>query len=179
MARIDYADLDDLDPNAQNLIKRLAPLNIFKMMAHNPGILKPFVDLGTAFLFKGSLDPVTRECAILRVGYLSEASYETAQHERIGRDLGMDDALFAALRSGPESKDLTDEQRLAVALTDDVVQNVRASNATFDPVLEHFGPAGAQELVLIIGYYMMVSRFLETFDVDIEAGGAVGLKVLD
>ena len=177
MARIDYADLDALDTESKDFVGRLAPLNIFKMMAHSPGVLKPFTSLGTAFLFKGTLDPVTRECAILRVGYLSGASYETAQHERIGRDLGMDDALFDALRAGPDHPGLTAEQRLAVALTDDVVKNVRAGDATFDPVLAHFGPGGAQELVLVIGYYMMVSRFLETFDVDIEEGGALGLKV--
>lgn len=177
MARIEYADLDSLDPDNKEFINRLAPLNIFKMMAHSPGVLKPFTSLGTAFLFKGTLDPVTRECAILRVGYLSKASYETAQHERIGRDLGMDDALFDALRAGSDHRGLSDEQRLAVALTDDLVHNVRASDRTFDPVLAHFGAGGAQELVLVIGYYMMVSRFLETFDVDIEDGGAHGLKV--
>lgn len=177
MARIEYADLDSLDPDSRAFIDRLAPLNIFKMMAHSPGVLKPFTSLGTAFLFNGTLDPVTRECAILRVGYLSGATYETAQHERIGLDLDMDSALFDALRTGPDHPGLSDEQRLAVALTDDVVKNVRASDATFDPVLAHFGPGGAQELVLVIGYYMMVSRFLETFDVDIEDGGALGLKV--
>ena len=177
MARIEYADLDTLDSDSRAFVDRLAPLNIFKMMAHSPVVLKPFTALGSAFLFKGTLDPVTRECAILRVGYLSGASYETAQHERIGRDLGMDVALFDSLRTGPDDPVLTQEQRLAVALTDDVVKNVRASDSTFEPALAHFGPSGTQELVLVIGYYMMVSRFLETFDVDIEDGGALGLNV--
>jgi len=28
-----------------------------------------------------------------------------------------------------------------------------------------------QELVMTVGYYLAVSRFLETFDVDLEQGG--------
>ncbi len=177
MARMPYADPDRLAPETAALLGRLAPLNIFRMLAHSPGALKPFVDLGTAFLFKGTLDPVTRECAILRVGYLSGAGYETAQHEKIGRDLGMSDALIDAVKAGADGPGLSAEQRLALAFTDDIVTNVKASAATFDPVLAHFGPDGAVELTLVIGYYMMVSRFLETFEVDIEEGGAAGLDI--
>lgn len=177
MARIPYADPAQHDADTADLLGKLAPLNIFQMMAHAPHLLRPFTNLGTAFLYKGVLDAVTRECAILRVGYLSNASYEVAQHETIGRSLGMDDGLFAALRSGWDAPGLSQEQRLAVAFVDDLVTNVKASPATFDPVLAHFGPAGAQELTLVTGFYMMVCRFLETFDVDIEGGGAKGLDM--
>lgn len=177
MARIPYPDPSTLAPEASDLLGKLAPLNIFRMMSHAPHLMRPFVDLGGAFLFGGTLDPVTRECAILRVGYLSNASYETAQHEKIGRDLGMDDALIEAVKAGPGADGLSDEQRLTLAYVDDILANVKASPKTFDPVLAHFGPGGAQELTLVTGYYMMVCRFLETFEVDIESGGAKGLDV--
>lgn len=177
MARIPYADARQFDDKTAKLIERLAPLNIFKMMANAPGLLRPFVDLGGAFLFEGKLDPVTRECAILRVGYLSDAGYETAQHEKIGLDLGMSSPLFDALRAGPDSEGLTDEQRLTLAYVDDLVANVKASDASFGPALNHFGAEKLQELTLVTGYYMMVCRFLETFEVDIEDGGAKGLDL--
>jgi alkylhydroperoxidase family enzyme len=177
MPRIPYAAPEQLDQTTQNLLERLAPLNIFKMMANAPGLLRPFVDLGGAFLFNGKLDPVTRECAILRVGYLSKATYETAQHEKIGRDVGMSDALIEAVKTGPTDPSLSEEHRLTLAFVDDLVANVRASDATFDPVLAHFGAEVAQEITLVTGYYMMVCRFLETFDVEIEDGGAEGLDL--
>lgn len=177
MARINYADPAQFDEKTERLIGQLAPLNIFRMMAHAPGLLRPFVDLGGAFLFEGTLDPVTRECAILRVGYLSGASYETAQHEKIGRDVGMSDALIEAVKQGPAAEGLSDEQRLTLAFVDDLVANVKASDETFAPAIAHFGTEALQELTLITGYYMMVCRFLETFEVDIETGGAAGLNM--
>lgn len=177
MARIPYTDDAQLDDTTRHLLSRMAPLNIFKMMAHAPGLLRPFVDLGGAFLFEGKLDPVTRECAILRVGYLSNASYETAQHEKIGRDVGMSEALIEAVKQGPSAPGLDQEQALTLAYVDDLVANVKAGDATFKPVLAHFGTEQTQELTLITGYYMMVCRFLETFEVDIESGGAAGLNM--
>ncbi|MEM7458928.1 MAG: carboxymuconolactone decarboxylase family protein [Pseudomonadota bacterium] len=177
MARIPYVDPSQFDDKTAQLIDRLAPLNIFRMMSHVPGLLRPFVDLGGAFLFDGTLDPITRECAILRVGYLSNARYETAQHEKIGLDIGMTQDLFAALKSGPDAEGLTDEQRLTVAYVDDLVAHVKAGDATFQPALAHFGAETLQELTLVTGYYMMVCRFLETFEVDVEDGGAKGLDL--
>jgi len=176
MPRIPYADLETLPADSRAFLKRLAPLNIFRMMANAPHLIEPFVGLGSAFLFKGVLDPIEREVAILRVGYISGASYETAQHEKIGRDIGMDDGLIAAVRYGPASDTLSDRQRMIIHFVDDIVANVRASENTFGPVLETFGPDGAQGLTLVIGYYMMVCRFLETFDVDVEDGGAKGIR---
>ena len=177
MARIPYADPAQFDDKTAHLLERMAPLNIFRMMANAPGLLRPFVDLGGAFLFEGTLDPVTRECAILRVGYLSKASYETAQHEKIGRDVGMSDDLIEAVKIGSDAAGLSDEQRLTLAYVDDLVINVKAGDATFKPALAHFGAEALQELTLITGYYMMVCRFLETFEVDIEDGGAAGLNM--
>ena len=177
MARIAYPTPDSHDQKTAQLLDRLAPLNIFRMMSHAPGLIRPFVDLGGAFLFDGQLDPVTRECAILRVGYLSGAGYETAQHEKIGRDVGMSDALIEAVKTGASARGLSDEQRLTLAYVDDLVANVKAGDATFQPALAHFGAEKLQELTLVTGYYMMVCRFLETFGVDIEQGGAAGLNL--
>ena len=62
--------------------------------------------------------------------------------------------------------------------TDDIVQNVRASDETFQTMEAAFSHQELVELTLTIGYYMMVSRFLETFDVDIEEEGVTeGVKV--
>ncbi|MEL7544643.1 MAG: carboxymuconolactone decarboxylase family protein, partial [Pseudomonadota bacterium] len=144
MARIPYADSDALDAETRDLLSKLAPLNIFRMMAHGGHLMRPFVDLGGAFLFGGTLDPVTRECAILRVGYLSDAGYETAQHEKIGRDVGMDDALIEAVKAGPGASGLTHEQQITLAFVDDLVANAKAGDATFRPVLEHFGASTTQ-----------------------------------
>jgi 4-carboxymuconolactone decarboxylase len=168
MARVPYPDPATLDPSTTEFLDRLPPLNVFRMMAHGEGLLAAFTRLGNQLLFKSELDPVLREIAILRVGVLSGAGYELFQHERIGRQLGMSEELIGAIRAGPDAAVFDDMQRRVVQFTDDVVANVRAGDDTFDPLRQRLSLRALQELVMTVGYYMAVSRFLETFDVDIE-----------
>lgn len=168
MPRIPYPDPATLAPEAKEALGKLGPLNIFRMMAGGGELLPAFTRMGTYLLFKTKLDPVLREIAIIRVGVLSNATYEVYQHERIGRDLGMSEALIQGIHAGRDSAAFSALQRLVMLYTDDVVRNVRAGDATFKPLQQHLSVQELQELTITIGYYMMVSRFLETFDVDIE-----------
>jgi alkylhydroperoxidase family enzyme len=180
MSRLPYPeDMSPLSPGGDPMLSRLAPLNVFRMLCHAPHLLKPFVSMGTAFLLQGKLDPVTRECVVLRVGYLAGASYETTQHEAIGLAVGMTPALIEAVKAGPGAAGLSDEQRLALSFTDHLVAHPRPDDAALEPVRAHFGLPGLQELVLLIGYYMMVCRFLETFGVEIEEGGPQGSAIVE
>jgi 4-carboxymuconolactone decarboxylase len=168
MARIPYFDPAKAEGRAKGWYEKLAPLNIFKMLGHSGEMLDGFVRLGTQILNYSDLDPVLREIAIIRTGVLCKASYEVHQHKRVGRQAGMSPALIKAVEAGPDDPEFTPLQRQVMAFTDDVVKNVRASDATFDPIVGALGYKQTEELVIAIGYYMMVSRFLETFDVDIE-----------
>ena len=168
MARIPYFDLSLTTDRAAKAAARLPALNIFRMMGHAGELLDGFTRFGGQILNLMQLDPGLREIAIVRVGIASGATYEVFQHERIARDVGLSPAVIAAIREGPRAAAFDEAQREVMAFTDDVVANVRASDATFKPILARHGARGAQELTLTVGYYMMVSRFLETFDVDIE-----------
>jgi alkylhydroperoxidase family enzyme len=171
MARLPYPDRATLQPETQDMLGKLPPLNIFRMMSGGEGLLAAFVRLGNHLLYKCKLDPVLREIAIIRVGVLSSARYEVFQHERIARGLQMSDALIAAIHRGPDDAAFDDAQREVMRYTDDVVRNVRASDETFQPLAARLSVQELQELTLTIGYYMAASRFLETFGVDIEDSG--------
>lgn len=179
MARVPYPDPKTLSPETQEVLGKMPPLNIFRMMAGGEGLLRAFTGMGNYLLFKSKLNPILREIAIIRAGVLSKAKYEVHQHERIGRDLGMSDALIKGVHAGPDDPSFNELQRLVMRYTDDVVKNVRASDDTYKPLAAHLSLQEMQEVTVTIGYYMMVSRFLETFDVDIEAPGGKGVTFPD
>jgi len=179
MARVPYPDPKTLSTDTQEVLGKMPPLNIFRMMAGGEGLLRAFTRMGNHLLFKSKIDPILREIAIIRAGVLSKAKYEVYQHERIARDLGMSDALIKAIHADPDDATFSDLQRLVMRYTDDVVRNVRAGDATFKPLSERLSLQEMQELTVTIGYYMMVSRFLETFDVDIEQPGTKGVAFPD
>ncbi len=179
MARIPYPDPDSLQPETQATLAKMGdpPINIFRMLAGGEGLLRAFSRFGNHLLFKSQLDPVLREIAILRVGVLSDATYEMYQHDRISRGIGMSEELLAGIRAGADDPVFDDRQAKVMRYTDDIVQNVRASDATFDPLLGDLSLQELQELTVTIGFYMLVSRYLETFGVDIEQAGGPQLDM--
>ncbi|OKO74273.1 carboxymuconolactone decarboxylase family protein [Bradyrhizobium sp. AS23.2] len=170
MSRIPYFDMDQATPELQELLKIRRPLNLYRMLPHATTIAPGFLKMGGAILRDSAIDPVLREIAILRVGFLSKAAYETHQHKRVARNAGISDTKIAALENdASDSEVFSPLERLVILYTDDVVANVKASTALFDELLAQLDHRRMAELTLTVGFYMMVSRFLENFDVDIEA----------
>lgn len=163
MPRIPYAETTGpADPDLANVTRMLA--------VASPPVSKGMGDLGSAFIRGSPLPPKLRELAILRVGYISKAIYETWQHESLGRFVGLSDDQIAAIKAGDGSSPALDAaQRAVLAFVDDVVFNVRASDATLAGVRQHLGDAQVVDLILVSGYYMTISRLLETTGVELDA----------
>jgi 4-carboxymuconolactone decarboxylase len=178
MPRIPYYEVENATGKHAEFLGKLGThMNIYRMLANSENGLKGFIRMGNALLYKCELDPVLRELAIIRVGRLSRAAYEVFQHERIGREAGVAEEKIAALRDATiEAPAFTDNEKAVLRFTDDVVRNVKASDKTLKAVQAFLTPGALVELTLTIGYYMMVSRFLETTGVDGEEGQAEWLK---
>ena len=163
MPRIPYAEqAAPADPDIANVTRMLA--------VASPPVSKGMGDLGSAFIRGSALPPKLRELAILRVGYISNAIYETWQHESLGRFVGLSEAQIAALKAGDSGSDsLAAAERAVLAFVEDVVLNVRASDATLSAVRKHLGNAQVVDLILVTGYYMTISRLLETTGVELDA----------
>ena len=170
MARVPYPDPDALSQRTREHLAEFGetPLNLFRMLAGGEGLLRAFNRLGGHLLYRSELDPKLRELAIIRVGLLSGAAYEVHQHDRIGAQVGLTPEQIAAIRSGAEHPAFDELEAAVLRFTDDVVANVRAADATFEPLRAALSLRELQELTMTVGFYMMVSRFLETFDIEIE-----------
>lgn len=170
MARVPYFDMSQASPVFAELMKARRPLNLYRMLPHAGRAGEAFLELGGALLRECELDPQLREIAILRVGQLSGASYEVHQHTRIARKTGLSDAKIESLKVGADRSALTKREELVVTFTDRLVHHVKAPDELFRAMQAMLTERALAELVLTIGFYMMVCRFLENYEVDIEPG---------
>jgi 4-carboxymuconolactone decarboxylase len=179
MARLPYVDPATAPEPVRELLDQLpVKLNVFRMMAHAETGFRPLVGLGTAILARQQLDPKLRELAILRVAALSSARYEWVQHAPIARATGATEAQVAALERGDVEAECFDAlERAVLRFTTEVVRDVRASDAAFDAVARLLSPREIVELVLAVGYYMMIARLLESTAVDLDP--PAGTRVID
>jgi alkylhydroperoxidase family enzyme len=168
MARIDYSDPAKLDARTNDIVAKNRSANIFRMMAHSPDYLRQYCRLGAAIRFRGELDPILRELAITRTGILCEAPYEVVAHKRIGKGAGVTDEQNAALEDWKPATCFDDVQRAALAFADEIVTLRKPTDATLKAIAEKLTPGALIELQLSIGFYIMTSKFLETFGIDMQ-----------
>lgn len=177
MARIPYLDAESASAKAREVLERLpVRLNIFKIMAHAETNFRPLVALGTSILTEQQLSPRLRELAILRVARLSRAEYEWVQHVPIAAMTGVSDAQVAALeRDEPGAACFDPVDALVLRATDEIVRDCGPADATFAELEAHFSPREIVELVLAVGFYMVMARLMVStrIDVDEAAGGRI------
>src|SRR6267154_4695556 len=169
MARIDYSDPAEANDRTRELLGKNRNANIFRMMAHSPSHLEQYCRLGGAIRSRGELDPIVRELAITRTGILCEAPYEVVAHKRIGKSVGVTDAQNAALQDWKSADCFDDVQRAALAFTDEIVTQRKPTDATLNAIAAKITPGALIELQLSVGFYIMTSKFLETFGIDMQA----------
>ncbi len=158
---------DELEPEHRELLSTLPPLNVFRMVAGAPRAVRPFMALGGAVL-STALDARRREIAVLRVAHATKAPYEWAQHEQLARNVGVTDAEIDAIGREEPVSSLDDECNLICRVADEVTRDVRLSDEALEQIIDRYGPREAAELILLVSYYNMVSRFLESTRVEIE-----------
>ncbi len=171
MARIPYPRVEDLPEKVRTAAERLPPLNIMKMFLNAPTNAIPLLSFGQSILMKQELDDHLRELAILRVAHLTGANYEWTQHVPIAKETGVTDAQVSAIPQGADGAGadaFNDVEKRVLRFTDEVTQDVKASAETFEALEKDLGPRQMVELALAIGFYGMVARVMESFEVELE-----------
>ena len=169
MARIAYNDMTNIPPDMAVELAKRPQANIYRMLANGGSAAAGMLKLGSALRFDGVLDDVARELVILRTGALSGAAYEIFHHEIIAAEMGMaDDKIHATLDEGPDSAVFDAFEATLLRFVDEVIRDGKASEASFTALAAYYAPEELIETTLLVGYYMMASRFLQTFDIDID-----------
>ena len=146
------------------------PLNIFGVLGRHPKLLKRFNLLGGFLLNKGLLPAREREIVILRIGWNARARYEFGQHTLIGRRSGLTDDEIVALTRAADDHDWSDDDRALLALADELADDDCVSDATWARLAERWDDAELVELLVLAGFYRMVSGFLNSAGVQLDDG---------
>jgi alkylhydroperoxidase family enzyme len=107
----------------------------------------------------------------LRVAHLTNAAYQRHEHTAVAMRLGFTaekiDAI-ATYTSQDPGVILDQFERTLIEFTDAVVITANAPDELFDAVRTDYNDSRVVELVLLIGFYMMVARVMNTFQLELE-----------
>lgn len=169
----DKMNADQKEVLERQLMRGNVP-NVFRTIAHHPGLAKRWLVFGTHILSKNTLSPRDREIAILRAGYLAGSEYEWGQHVIIGRDAGLSDAEMEAIKQGPGADGWSDAERAILQTADELHGDVRIGDDTWQLLTAHYSNEQILDLIFTCGQYRMLAGALNSLGVpldrDIEGG---------
>ena len=82
--------------------------------------------------------------------------------------MGVTDEQNEALENWQSAKCFNEVQRAALAFADEIVKRHKPTDATFNAIASKLTPGALVELQLSVGFYIMTSKFLETFAIDMQ-----------
>lgn len=148
----------------------LARLNIFRTLLGQPQLAGRVSDLLLTLLGGDHLDPRLRELVIMRIGWVSGAEYEWAQHWGIAQHLGLEANDLLGVRDWEAHPGFGPAERAAMAATDEVLRDGAISEATWDRC--HRDVSGDPEVLLeLLGAvctWSMISVMLRSLDVPLD-----------
>jgi 4-carboxymuconolactone decarboxylase len=119
---------------------------------------------GNALRLDGKLDRRIFELVVLIVARHWGAQYEWFVHEPAAIKAGLAPEIATAIRDGLEPAYGRDDERVAAALTEELLRTRTVSQAAYDRTLERFGLDLFIELITVIGFYTTAAMMINTFD---------------
>jgi len=84
------------------------------------------------------------------------------------RQIGISEDIINLLKNNAPPSDFEGDYQAIVQFTDEIVHNVKPTDDSMNRVMGILNNRSLVELVFAIGFYMMVARVLETFEVDLD-----------
>lgn len=146
----------------------VAPLALFRTLAHNPRVLGRLRRGG--LLDAGSITVRDREIIILRTTARCGAEYEWGVHVALfAAAAGLTDAqIRATVLGGPDDPAWSPRERALVAACDAIHDGGAIPDALGSDLACQLEPAQLVEVIAVAGFYQMVSRVVNALALDPE-----------
>ena len=172
MARIPYIEEDNAPDEVRAIYEQLEKKfgivpNVIKAIANSPGLLQGFMPFLGAVLSPSAVDAPLKELAILTTTKINGCSYCTAHHTAAGKRAGLTKEKIEAIPD-PKSVALDEKEKAVVRFAKEVTEKISASEESINELRKYFNGSQILELNLVIGAFNILTRFADTFRVDLE-----------
>ena len=145
------------------------------MLGYSPGTFVEIIDLTNAIFKNLTLSDYHKELLVLLVAAQTGSTYEWEQHVSISQAAGVREDQFIAVAEErlDDTKAFVERERILLNFGKSILYKCKASGVAFKHALEHFSIEELSDAMIVIGYYRMLSGFIQTFNLpnDPQADG--------
>src|ERR1700689_50008 len=168
-ARLPYLKKSEMDAKGQKLAETFpskdgiltGPL---AFAAYNSGVAQSLLDLHNAAVTGGTLDPHTRELAILVACRETNYNLEWNGHEASGLKAGIDAKVIDVVRNNRPLTGLDEKDAIVIRFGRQLFGDKKVDSATFAKAVELWGRRGTMDMVAAMNTYAVSGYFAIAVD---------------
>ena len=143
--------------------------NVFKALANSAGSLDRVAAVGEFVRFEAAFDPALREAVILTVARELSCGYEYTHHYPLAAKAGIDPEVLPRIAT-PEGESEPPPIGPALRYARLVTRNEPVPDDLFEELRGLLGQEMLTDLTVMVGYYGLLARVINTFQVQVEEG---------
>jgi AhpD family alkylhydroperoxidase len=144
------------------------PPNLFLVLGRHRKLFRGWLHFAGRLMPGGTLPRRETELAIVRVAHLRTCEYELAQHRRLAKKAGVDDADLARVIAGPDAPGWTPRERALLMAVDELHHRCDVADATWAELRTHVDERAAIELVVLVAHYEMLATTITALRVPLD-----------
>jgi alkylhydroperoxidase family enzyme len=163
-------DTEAWDESLAEVIDDMAgqPINVHKLMANHPALLRAWWNLRNYTIAGGDLGQRHTELLILRVALKMENWYEWASHVHRGLAAGLTMEEIERVKAGPADPDWQPDERLLIQAVDELVHDRAVTDATLEALREYFTDRQILDAIVTQGAYVTLGCLLNTWETPLD-----------
>ncbi|MCF5029204.1 carboxymuconolactone decarboxylase family protein [Pseudomonas syringae] len=169
---IEYPDFTKLPDQVREKFEKLpTKVNFFRMLGYSPGAFIPVIDLTNAIFRDLTLSDYHKEMMVLLLAAHENVAYEWEQHVSIAQVAGVRPDQFVAIAEGclEDATAFKEDERVLLRFGQAIIDKGKAPGVLFKHTLQHFSLQELSDAILVIGFYQMLSGYIQTFDIAVDA----------
>lgn len=162
---------DDWPPELAQIAEDMDnnPINVHKLMANSPGLLKAWWPFRNYSVRGGSLGPRKIELVILRVAVHLQSWYEWGSHVDRAIKAGISrDEIFGVLQSVLVRK-WAEEDRALLMAADELTEHRKIQPITLAILHKHYSNRQVMDLIAVHGMYLTLGSMINTWGLELDA----------
>jgi 4-carboxymuconolactone decarboxylase len=162
----------ELTAQTADILAHYPPINVLRMFGLTEDMLPAVLAMVSAVFKAEGIDPRLREIMVLRCAHLLNVPYERQANLVMARNVGLTAEEIAAIEKDGPVRGLDPEGTLVCRATDELTEFATLTDETLQALLDRYGRNIAAKLILAIGWFNLLSRFLNGTRVPLETGNA-------
>lgn len=162
--------LDQWHPELQHIVDSMAgqPINVHRLMAHNPELLNAWWNFRNHSVRGGSLGSRLGELVILRVAVHMQAWYEWASHVDRSLAIGLDLEEITRVKQGASAPGWTEQERWVLQAVDELIEAHVITAPTLDNLGQYCSLPQILDLIAIQGMYVILAGMINSFGLELD-----------